>query len=172
MTEQNLVFYYLEADTLGILRVQDIKRPANRGQLRASVVPPNPSRNLEAKIGSQRYETQSIQNDPQTTRDSLNSWDEVNLNSIQGVCVDERVATSTSSVSRIEEPAISHPPQAGGYPELFLHREYAMPKAASKLAAAPSTPPARAHFRRFLYPLKVQRLQWQSLVMEDQKWEK
>ena len=46
----------------------------------------------------------------------MNSWDEVKLNSIQGVFVDERVATSTSSVSRITEPAISHLPQAGGDP--------------------------------------------------------
>ena len=62
--------------------------------------------------------------DLQTTRDSLNSWDEVNLTSIQGVFVDERVATSTSSVSRITEPAISHLPQPGCDPELFLQREH------------------------------------------------
>ena len=42
----------------------------------------------------------------------------------------------------ITEPASSHLPQAEGDPELFLQREHTMPKAASKLAAAPSTPPA------------------------------
>ena len=51
--------------------------------------------------------------------------------------VDENVATSTS------EPAIIHLPQAGSDPELFLQREHTMSKAASKLAAAPSTPPTR-----------------------------
>ena len=84
-------------------------------QLRASALPPNLTRNLEAKIAGQRYEIQTPQRDLQTTRDSLNSWDEVNLTSIQGVFVDERVATSTSSVSRITEPAISHLPQAVQY---------------------------------------------------------
>ena len=83
-------------------------------QLRASALPPNLTRNLEAKIEGQKYEIQTPQRDLQTTRDSLNSWDEVNLTSIQGVFVDERVATSTSSVSRITEPAISHLPQPGG----------------------------------------------------------
>ena len=112
-------------------------------QLRASALPPNLSRNLEAKIaGQKKYEIQTPQRDLQTTRDSLNSWDEVNLNSIQGVFVHERVATSTSSVSRITEPAISHQPQPRGDRELFLQREHSMPKAASKLTAGPSTPPS------------------------------
>ena len=65
-------------------------------QLRASAVPLKLIRNLEAKTGSPKYE---IQRDPQTTQDSLNSWDEVNLTSIRGVCADESVTTSTSSVS-------------------------------------------------------------------------
>ena len=111
-------------------------------QLRASALPPNLTRNLEAKIDGQTYEIQTPQRDLQTTRDSLNSWDEVNLTSIQDVFVHERVATSTSSVSRITEPAISHLPQPGGDPELFLQREHSMPKAASKLSAGPSTPPS------------------------------
>ena len=41
------------------------------------------------------------------------------------------------------EPALSHPPRAGSDPELFPQRENTMPKAASKLAAAPSAPIAR-----------------------------
>ena len=80
----------------------------------ASAVPLNPTKDLEAKIVSQKYDIQRIQRNPQTTQNSLNSWDEVNFNSIQGVSVDESVASSKSSVSRITEPAISHLPQAGG----------------------------------------------------------
>ena len=82
-------------------------------QMQASALSPNLTRDLEAKIESQKYEIQSLQRDVQTTQDSLNSWDEVNLNSIQGVCFDESVASSTSSVSRITDAAISHLQQAG-----------------------------------------------------------
>ena len=101
-------------------------------QMKASVVPLALTRDFEATIESQKYEVPCLQRDLQTTQDSL----------FQGCFVDESVATSTSSVSRIPEPATSHPPQAGGNPELFLQRGRAMPKAASNLAAAPSTPPA------------------------------
>ena len=44
----------------------------------------NLTRNLEARIESPKYEVQSSR-DLQTTHDSPNSWDEVNLNSNQGV---------------------------------------------------------------------------------------
>ena len=81
-------------------------------QMKASAVPPHPVRDLEAKIESQRYEIQSLQRNLQTTQDSLTSWDEVDLKSIQGVRVDESTATSTSSVSRITEPATCHLPQS------------------------------------------------------------
>ena len=94
-------------------------------QERASAVPPNLTRDLEAKIESQKYDIQSLQKYQKTTQDSLNRSDEVNLNSIQGVCVEECVAASTSSESRITGPAISHLPQAGGHSELFPpKREY------------------------------------------------
>ena len=92
-------------------------------------------------IEIRKTEIKSRQRDSEATQDSLNNWDEVKLNSIQGVCVDESVATSTSSVSRITEPAISHLPPGGGDPELFLQREHTMPKAASTIAAGPSTQP-------------------------------
>ena len=46
------------------------------------------------------------------------------------------------TVGRMTEPSISHPPRAGDDPEL-LPREHAIPKAASTLAAPPSTPLAR-----------------------------
>ena len=69
----------------------------------------------------------------------MKKWDEVNLTSIQGVCVDE---SAKSSVSRIQNQQSVTPP-AGGDPEQLLHRENTMPKAASKLAAAPSTPRTR-----------------------------
>ena len=81
-------------------------------QMKASAMPPKLTRNLEAKIGSQKYEIQALQGDLQTTQDSLNCWDEVHLNSIQGVCVDRSVATPTSSVSKMTERAISHPLQS------------------------------------------------------------
>ena len=49
------------------------------------------ARGLEAKIESQKSEIQRLQRDLQSAQDSLNSWDEVNLNWIEGVCVDETV---------------------------------------------------------------------------------
>ena len=58
------------------------ERPANRSrfsrskvvQLTASAVPPNLTRNLEAKSESQKYQIQSLQRDPQTSQDSLHNW--------------------------------------------------------------------------------------------------
>ena len=109
-----MFFFFKESDKPGIPRIQDIRRPAIIRELRSEVlqlkpsaVPPNLTKNLEAKIESHKTEIQSLHRDLQTTQDSLNSWDEVKLNSIQGVCVDESVATSTSSVSSTTEP-ISH----------------------------------------------------------------
>ena len=110
-------------------------------QLKASATPPNLTRDLDARIERKKTESQSLQRHLHSTQDSLNCWDEVNLNSVQGVYVDVSVGTSTSSVSRITEPAITQP-QAVCDPELFHLREQSMPKAAPKLAAAPSTPPA------------------------------
>ena len=46
------------------------------GNRSGSLVPPNLTRNLEAKIQSQKYEIQSLQKDLHTTQDSLNSWDQ------------------------------------------------------------------------------------------------
>ena len=60
----------------------------------------------------------SLRRDQQTTQDSPNNWDEGNLDSIQGACVDDSI-TSTSSISRVKESAISHPPHTGSDPELF-----------------------------------------------------
>ena len=48
-------------------------------QLKASAVPPNLTRNLEAKIESQRFEISGLQRGLQTTQYSLNRWDETNL---------------------------------------------------------------------------------------------
>ena len=127
-------------------------------------MPPNPTRDSviqdvsfgmrrqEAKIESQKAEMKSLQRDSESTQDSLNKWDEVNLNSIEGVCIDNSIGTSISSVSRVTEPAISHLPQAGGDPELFQLREHSMPKAAPKMAAAPSTPPASNSKAPFAVP--------------------
>ena len=111
-------------------------------QLKASAVLPHVIRDLEVKVENQQIEIQRLQRDQQTTQDSLNSWDEVNLSSIQGVCVDESVATSPSTVSLMTEPAITHQKLVVSNPELFRRGDHSMPKTATKLAAAPSTPPA------------------------------
>ena len=69
-------------------------------------------------------------------------WDSSPRGNDFGVCVDDKISTSISSVSRVTEPAISPLPQAGDDPELFQLEEHSVPKAVPKLAAAPSTPPA------------------------------
>ena len=119
-----------ESDISGVPRIQDVRRPAIGSritkrikiQLKASAVPPNLSGDLEAKSESQKIEIQSLQRYLTSTQGPLCSWDEVNLHSIQGVHVDDSVGTSTSSASRITEPAITHLPQDGGDPELFQLR--------------------------------------------------
>ena len=143
-------------------------------------MPPNRTRDLEAKIERLKYEIQSLQRDLQSTQDSLDSWYEVNLNSIQGVCVDESVATTVSSASRITELAISHLPQAGGDPERFPQRDNLMPKAASTLGSIPNTPPARisqtpvavhnSYISMISLPIEsTEATDTQSLIVEDQK---
>ena len=96
----------------------------------------------EAKIESKQTEIQSLHRDLQSTQDSLNNWDEVNLNSVEGVYVDDRDGTSISSESRVAGPAISHFPKGGGDPELLPQRARSMPKAAQTKTATPSTQPA------------------------------
>ena len=73
----------------------------------------------------------------------MSSWDEVNLNSVQGVCVDESVATSTPTVNRITEPAIIINHKLGVTPSCSYKESMSYRKPASKnWAAAPSTPHA------------------------------
>ena len=122
--------------------------------LQASAVQPDPTpdfviqdvrfgvRLQEAMIGSQKANIKSPQKDSEATQDSLNNWDEGDLHSIEAVH------------GRITEPPVSHPPQAGRGHEQLQRKEhsvpmrsaqifrYDVPKAAPKLAAAPSTPPA------------------------------
>ena len=85
MTEQTLMLYYLRdrankephksgtSEDLQILR----ELRSEVMHMRASTLPPNLTRNLEARIESQTYEVRSLQRDLQTTQDSLHSWDEV-----------------------------------------------------------------------------------------------
>ena len=113
-------------------------------------MPLNLTRDFEAKIYSQTCEIQSVQRDLLSTLDSPNSWDELNLSSIQGVCVDECVGTWTSSVSRITEPAICHLSPAEGGPKLFQLKQQSRRKAAPIVAAVPSTPSAREKQRHIL----------------------
>ena len=120
--------------------------------LQLSVVPQNLNRNLEATIESQKYEIQILPRDLQTT---------LHFNSIQVVCVDESAATSTSSLSRITEPAISHVPQAGSDHELFLQREIHCRKQLQnwqRESRQLQWQYTMLLFRRLLYQLKVQKL--------------
>ena len=85
MTEQNLMLYYLrdranqESHKSGTSEDLQILRELRSEvmHMRASTLPPNLTRNLEARIESQTYEVRSLQRDQQTTQDSLHSWDEV-----------------------------------------------------------------------------------------------
>ena len=180
MTEQNLMLYRTNQESHesrtpeGLQLISEVRREVM--QLKALAVPPNFSRNLEAKIESHKTEIQSVQWDPHSTQDSLNSWDAVNLNSIQGVCVGESVATSTSSVSRLTEQAISYPPQSRGDPDLFHLREHFKAKQRLQLLVRHQRVSRQLQWqytilpcRRLLYQLAVQKLQWESLIMEDSK---
>ena len=60
-----------------------------------------------------KAEIKSLQRDFESTQESLNNRYEINLNSNPGVHVDDSLGTSTSSVNRVTEPAVSHRPQAG-----------------------------------------------------------
>ena len=58
---------------------------------------------------SQVWDSKFQKIDLQTTQDSLNTWDAAILKSLQGVCVDESVATSTSLFNRItDQLAVTH----------------------------------------------------------------
>ena len=116
----------------GVLSVRELR--IEMMKLQASAVPPDPTRNSviqhwrfgmcrqEAQIENEKAEIKessrlkSLQQDSESTQDSLNNWYEVNLNSILGVCVDDSIGTSISSASRATEPAISHLPQAEANP--------------------------------------------------------
>ena len=89
----------------------------------------------EAKIESQQAETQKSSKRFWIDAGlSLNNWVEVNLTSVPGVFVVNSVVTSTSSGSRILEPATTRLLQAEGDLELVKLREHSMP------IAAPNTP--------------------------------
>ena len=87
----------------------------------------------ESKTSEGQQQVRESRSEVMTTQDSLNRWDEVSLNSIQGVCVDESVATS---FRRIAEPALGHPPRNGSDRELCLQRENTTPKAAPKIGCS------------------------------------
>ena len=117
-------------------------------QLQASALEPDPTQDFviqdwmfgmnrqEAAVECQKAETKSLQRDFESTQDSLNNWEEVNLTSVPGVYVVNSVGTSTSSGSRILEPAITRLLQSEGDLELVKLREHSMP------IAAPNTPVA------------------------------
>ena len=80
-----------------------------------------------------------------------------------------KVSVHIDIIRKPTEPAISHP-QAGSDPELFQQKEHRVLEAATKLAAAPSTPRAVRKlqwlypsllFRRLLCRLKLQPVQSQ-----------
>ena len=109
-------------------------------QLRASAVPPNLNRNLEAKIESQKYELQSSERSIDNTG-FTDQWHEVNLTSIQGVCVCWwpccYIVIIHHHEYRNQQSVIYH--QLEVTPSRSYKRKNTMPKAASKLAAAPRT---------------------------------
>ena len=123
-----------ESDKPGVRRIQDIRRPAMSWRITQrscaiesiSCAVESHWRDLEAKIESQKTEIQSLQRHLQSTQDTLNCWDEVNLNSIQGVYVDDSVGTSTSSASRNTAISIHLLTSLGGDPELFQLTEVSM----------------------------------------------
>ena len=64
-------------------------------------------------------------------------WDEVNLDSIQGVCVDDSIGTSISSVSRVygtSNQSLSQNLEVT--PSFFQPREHSMPKAARQIGCS------------------------------------
>ena len=77
----------------------------------------------EAVIERQHAEIESFPRDLEATQDSLNIWNEINLDSIDVVHVGDGVGTSISSVSRVTEAAVSHPPLAGSDPALVQPKE-------------------------------------------------
>ena len=85
----------------------------------------------QAMIESQKAEIKSLQGNLEATQDSLNDWDEGNLDSIEGVYVDDSIGTSITSVCRVTEPAISHPPKAGGDAGLFQQQEHSVSQTTS-----------------------------------------
>ena len=73
----------------------------------------------EAVIERQNAEIESFPRDVEATQDSLNKWNEINLDSLEVVYVGDSVGTPISSVSRVTEPR----PLAGGDPALFQPKE-------------------------------------------------
>ena len=121
----------------------------------------------EATIESQKIEIKRLQRDLETTQDTLNNW-------MKSILIRLKVSTtSVSLVRRVTEPAISHLPQARGDPELFQLREQSVPKAAPKLAAAPTSEQLeKLHMLHPIHPflrLNLQFQQSQSLIIEDPK---
>ena len=143
--------------------------------------PPNFARDLKAEIESQKTEIQSLQRDLESTQDSLNKWDEVNLNSLEDVYVDDSVGTSISSVSQPSCGTSNQSPttsweetlscfdkrgtrcrkQHQHWLQLQVRHQRAIRTFQWQYTIFP--------FRRFLYQFEVQELQWQSMMMEDPK---
>ena len=108
--------------------------------MRASAVPPNITRNLEARFESQKYEIQSLPRDLRTTQVSPSRWAEVTLNF--------KVSVLMKVLRHRHHPSAElRNPQSVVYlklsdPELFQLREHSLQKAAPTLATALGTPPA------------------------------
>ena len=177
-----------ESDKSGIPRIQDIRRRANHSRItkrsyaNESITCATESpKGLEAKIVERQ--NKRFKKSSKKSTDNTEFTETVGMKSTS-IRFKASVLTNVSphwqsSVSRITEPAISHPPQAGDDPELFPKREHSTPKAASKWAVAPSTPlrePGNLQwqctilpFRRLLYQLRAQKLQRQLLILDDKQ---
>ena len=124
MTEQNVLLYYKGVGQTwsptnprkseGQLLIREFRREVL--QMKASVVPPNLTRNLEALIESQKIEIQSLQRDVQSTQDSLNRT----LIRFKVSVLMKLLLDGYHPSADFTEPAISHLPQSGGEPELRI----------------------------------------------------
>ena len=69
MTEQIMMLKFEGIGQTWDLMIQEIRK------LETSAVPPTLTRDLEAKIESQKTEVRSFQRDLQSTHDLVNNWD-------------------------------------------------------------------------------------------------
>ena len=168
-----------ESDKSGITWIQNLRRPADylRFTQRSYVIEIISCTPEILKIW--KYECQSLHRDLQTTQESLNVWDEANLNSIQGVCwwtcryVDHPSAELRQSVTHHKLGAtpssackekIQCRKQLQNWLQLRVRKQRTSRNIQWQYTILLS--------RRLLHQWKVQKLLWQSLILEGLKRKK